>query len=402
MLELLRVFDTHVDLEDMDTVVKILEIVVKIVQLKSERIIGILLGDVVFPQVIRLFGYNPALIRVVEYKTAAVEDWIRVFPCSVREIESHVHAAYRVNVLHTQISLLQGIPDGTRDFLLSLKNRHYTQVLRYMYEQDAVMEKILEGLEKDGEECLKVLMHYFFVRYELDKTYQPVQQMPTTAASEYAPPYGLFIAKLARDGRLFEAFARIVGKKQKGYKRVLQILFHMTDSICDIDDLMHTKHLLGHQNFPLQTDKNKPLTWRKGDSLLTALIALLVPESDENVECVVDVFKALLNQGAPVNSNSDAFINMFHAQYFKWLIRPLTSLCEKLVSTGELNSHEIRLYSQLVELLAFCLPSHKHRTRQLCREHDLFQVVYAGIDSKHKELVIGRKLYNNKMYLIKL
>jgi protein phosphatase-4 regulatory subunit 3 len=105
------------------------------VELCDRRLIEILLKDENFFTLLGVFGYNPSLIREMDFRTGLEEkmQFKEIIPIEEKTIKDRVHMNYRIHVIKDNV-LSRSLPDCSVIMLEHIINENNYHILSYLAE----------------------------------------------------------------------------------------------------------------------------------------------------------------------------------------------------------------------------------------------------------------------------
>ncbi|KAI9905640.1 hypothetical protein PsorP6_014218 [Peronosclerospora sorghi] len=373
-----------------------------IVKMCDRSLIEILLSETNFISVIGVFGYNPGLIREIDFRTELEGEggFHEVIPINDRSVVERIHMNFRIQVIKDNV-LSRSLPDGCVILLEHMLNENNFRILTYISENESywramyvlkcdasrwevVLKKfcacvVSNGLiasnekRKEGLGLLRAVMNLIRVTKPLEKPQRRDQ-------SGNSPVFGSLIGSLFGDGEIFAAFAAILGSPDSNSEEtsltldILNVLvfYYGPDGL---------RAYLASEGKCIRapTSDTERIAWTPGSSLFTAL--LVVFERDEPMR--IQLFSILREIFRVSLAQDDKFLSVLYPNYMHWLLQPLKN--NTFVHDG---SAMFNLQDSIMELLTFCTENHGYRVKYLLGRQPVASYAEKMLRSKNKLFVI--------------
>ncbi|KAG7384157.1 Platinum sensitivity protein [Phytophthora pseudosyringae] len=379
MVKLLDLFDVSELDADKAVLHKLFDVFYAILELCNRGLIEILLSETNFISVVGVFGYNPGLIREVDFRTALEGDggFHEVIPITDRSVVERVHMNFRIQVIKDNV-LSRSLPDGCVLLLEHMANENNFHILSYISETENYWKSIKdlvssEDTRLDGLGLLKAIISLVRVTKPLDR---PQRRDPFGAP----PVFGSLIGNLFGDGELFAAFAAVLGSPDSKAKEIA-LAMDILNVLVFYQGPDRLRSYLASEGkcVPAPTSDKERITWTPESSLFTAL--LVVFERDEPMR--IQLFNLLREIFRVPLGQDDKFLSVLYPNYMHWLLQPLKS--NALVHD---ESAMFDLQDGIMELLTFCTENHGYRVKYLFGRQPVATYAEKMLHSKNKLFVI--------------
>ncbi|POM71633.1 Serine/threonine-protein phosphatase 4 regulatory subunit, partial [Phytophthora palmivora] len=137
IVKLLDLFDVSELDADKAVLHQLFDIFYAILEMCNRGLIEILLSENNFISVVGVFGYNPGLIREMDFRTALEGDggFHEVVPITDRSVVERVHMNFRIQVVKDNV-LSRALPDGCVLLLDHMINENNFYILSYISETE--------------------------------------------------------------------------------------------------------------------------------------------------------------------------------------------------------------------------------------------------------------------------
>ncbi|RLN73134.1 hypothetical protein BBJ28_00002796 [Nothophytophthora sp. Chile5] len=366
------------------------------VELCDRKLIEILLSDTNFLSVVGVFGYNPGLIREMDFRTELEGDGgfhevrgkMSVTHLTVVE---RVHMNFRIQVIKDSV-LSRSLPDCSVLMLEHMVNENNYHILSYISDTEEYWKSINElirGKSKrlDGLGLLKAIIQLVRVTRPLDRLPQPRRDL-------FGAPslFGTLITNLFGDGELFEALGIVLGSPDSNPKEIalavdiLNVLVFFQGP-----DRLRTYLASEGKCIAAPTSDKDRIAWTPESSLFTAL--LFVFERYESTR--VQMFTLLREIFRVPLAHDDKFLSVLYPNYIHWLLQPLKS---KTLVEDEPALFDLQ--DSIMELLTFCTESHGYRVKYLFGKQPIASYAEQMLRSKKKLFVIRKSFSTNLTALV--
>ncbi|ETP45008.1 hypothetical protein F442_08502 [Phytophthora nicotianae P10297] len=131
IVKLLDLFDVCELDADKTVLHKLFDIFYAMLEMCNRGVIEILLNETNFISVVGVFGYNPGLIREMDFRTALEGDggFQEVIPITDRRVVERVHMNFRIQVIKDNV-LSRSLPDGCVLLLEHMANENNFHTFR--------------------------------------------------------------------------------------------------------------------------------------------------------------------------------------------------------------------------------------------------------------------------------
>ncbi|KAG7384796.1 Platinum sensitivity protein [Phytophthora boehmeriae] len=381
IVKLLDLFDVC-ELDDDRTVLhKLFDIFYGILQMCNRSLIDVLLSDTNFISVVGVFGYNPGLIREMDFRSTLEGEagFNEVIPINDRGVVERVHINFRIQVIKDNV-LPRSLPDGCVLLLEQMTNENNFYILSYISETDEYWKAIKDLIRDDdkrldGLGLLKTIINLVKVTKPIDKLSQPRRE-PFGAP----PVFSSLTANLFGDGELFEAFAFVMGSPGSKLEEITLVvdILNLLVFFQGPDRLRAYLASEGKCVSAPTSDKDR-ITWGPDSSLFTAMLVAF--ERYESVRA--QMFTLLKEVFRLPLAHDDKFLSVLYPNYMHWLLQPLKSN-----SFGQDNSVMFDLQDGIMELLTFCTENHGYRVKYLFGRQPIASYAEKMLRSKNKLFVI--------------
>ncbi|KAF1331512.1 Serine/threonine-protein phosphatase 4 regulatory subunit, partial [Globisporangium splendens] len=383
---------------------RIFDIFYALVELCDRRLIEILLSDSNFLSVVGVFGYNPGLIREMDFRSALEgnDGFKEVIPIQDRNVLDRVHMNFRIHVIKDNV-LSRSLPDCSVIMLDHMVNENNYHILSYISDTEEYWQAIRAGsylpfvlpmLRKslvrdkakrlDGLGLLKEVI-------QLVRVTRPLDKLPQRRDGFGAPPvFGTLINNLFGDGFIFEAFSSILGSSESQLQEVELAVDILNILVFYQGPERLRTHLAseGRCIAPPTSDKDR-ICWKPSSSLFTALLYVFERYESTRVQMFTllkEIFKVPLGHLTPDQCRlffqDDKFLSVLYPNYITWLLQPFkyTSINDAPVLFA--------LQDSIVELLTFCTEAHGYRVKYLFGRQPIASYIDQMLRSKNKLSVI--------------
>ncbi|KAJ0411630.1 hypothetical protein ATCC90586_004099 [Pythium insidiosum] len=357
ILKLLDLFEIAELDNDKAVLHRIFDIFYALFELCDRRVIELLLNDSNFLTVIGVLGYNPGLIREMDFRSE-LEDatgYKEVIPIRDANVLARVHMNYRIHVIKDNV-LSRSLPDCSVIMLDHVVNENNYHILSYISDVPDYCQSLKDLVRNDdtrlnGLGLLKEVI-------QLVRVTRPLDKMPQPRRDAYgAPPvFGQLINNLFGDGALFESFSVILGSTESKMQAV-ELALDILNVLVFYQGPERLRTYLASEGkciAPPTSDKDR-IQWKPGASLFTALIFAFERYEPTRVQMFTllkEIFKVSLPQ-------DDKFLNVLYPNYIHWLLQPL-----KYISVDD-EAVLFALQDSIMELLTFCTEAHGYRIKYL-------------------------------------
>uniref|UniRef100_K3WLA1 Serine/threonine-protein phosphatase 4 regulatory subunit 3-like central domain-containing protein n=1 Tax=Globisporangium ultimum (strain ATCC 200006 / CBS 805.95 / DAOM BR144) TaxID=431595 RepID=K3WLA1_GLOUD len=358
---------------------RIFDIFYALVELCDRRLIEILLSDSNFLSVVGVFGYNPGLIREMDFRSALEgnDGFKEVIPIQDRNVLDRVHMNFRIHVIKDNV-LSRSLPDCSVIMLDHMVNENNYHILSYISDTEEYWQAI-KSLVRDKEKRLDGLGLLKEV-IQLVRVTRPLDKLPQRRDGFGAPPvFGTLINNLFGDGSVFEAFGSILGSSESQLQEVELAVDILNILVFYQGPERLRTHLAseGRCIAPPTSDKDR-ICWKPGSSLFTALLHVFERYESTRVQMFTllkEIFKVPLG-------HDDKFLSVLYPNYITWLLQPFkyTSVNDAPVLFA--------LQDSIVELLTFCTEAHGYRVKYLFGRQPIASYIDQMLRSKNKLSVI--------------
>ncbi|KAG6617497.1 putative serine/threonine-protein phosphatase 4 regulatory subunit [Phytophthora cinnamomi] len=379
IVKLLDVFDVSELDADKAVLHKLFDIFYAILEMCNRGLMEVLLSESNFISVVGVFGYNPGLIREVDFRTALEGDggFHEVVPITDHSVVERVHMNFRIQVIKDNV-LSRSLPDGCVLLLEHMANENNFHILSYISESEDYLKSIKEFVSikekrKDGLGLLKAIINLVRVTKPVDR---PQRRDPFGAP----PVFGSLIGNLFSDGELFAAFGTALGSPESKPEEVA-LAVDILNVLVFYQGPDRLRSYLASEGkcIPAPTSDKERITWTEDSSLFTAL--LIVFERDEPMRS--QLFNLLREIFRVPLAHDDKFLSVLYPNYMHWLLQPLKN--NNFVHD---ESAMFGLQDSIMELLTFCTENHGYRVKYLFGRQPIATYAEKMLRSKNKLFVI--------------
>ncbi|RMX65624.1 hypothetical protein DD238_003445 [Peronospora effusa] len=394
--KLLDLFDVSELDADKSELYKLFDVFYAMLEMCNRGVIEILLSDTNFISVVGVFGYNPGLIREMDFRTALEGGggFNEVIPITDRSVVKRVHMNYRIQVIKDNV-LSRSLPDGCVLLLEHMINENSFYILTYISEtedywkamyirRDRETDEFVCSLSSkdlivskdkrlDGLGLLKAILNLVRVTKPLDRS----QRREPFGAP---PVFGSLISSFFGDGEIFAAFATVLGSPDSNSKEIA-LAVDILNALVFYQGPDRLRAYLASEGkcVPAPSSDNERIVWTSESSLFTAL--LLVFERDEPMR--IQLLNLLRDIFCVPLAQDDKFLSVLYPNYMHWLLQPLkkhTFLYDE--------SAMFDLQDSIMELLTFCTENHGYRVKYLFGRQPIASYAEKMLRSKNKLFVI--------------
>ncbi|KAF4323046.1 hypothetical protein BBO99_00003388 [Phytophthora kernoviae] len=380
IVKLLDFFDVC-ELDDDRTVLhKLFDIFYGILQMCNRSLIDILLSDTNFISVVGVFGYNPGLIREMDFRSTLEGEtgFNEVIAITDRSVVERVHINFRIQVIKDNV-LSRSLPDGCVLLLEHMTNENNYHILSYISETDEYWKEIKDLIRSDdkrldGLGLLKAIINLVRVTKPIDKLSQPRRE-PFGAP----PVFSSLIGNLFGGGELFEAFASVMGSP---YSKLEEITLA-------VDILNLLVFFLGPDRLraylasegkcvPAPISDKDRISWGPDSSLFTAMLVAF--ERYESVRA--QMFTLLREIFRLPLAHDDKFLSVLYPNYMHWLLQPLKINASPIASYAEkmLRSKNKLFVIHAVKFMRACAARAEAFFSRFLIQNDLFTPALENLD----------------------
>ncbi|KAL4141141.1 hypothetical protein PRNP1_014263 [Phytophthora ramorum] len=380
IIKLLDLFDVSELDEDKSVLHKLFEIFYAILEMGNRSLIEVLLSDTNFISVVGVFGYNPGLIREMDFRTELEGDggFHEVIPILDRGVVERVHMNFRIQVIKDNV-LSRTLPDGCVLLLEHMTNENNYHILSYISETEDYWKSItglISSKDKrlDGLGLLKAIIYLIRVTKPIDR--------PPQRRDPFGPPpvFGSLIGNLFGDGEVFGAFAAVLGSPDSTSEEIsLAVDILNVLVLYQGPDRLRAYLASEGKCIPAPTSDKDRITWTSDSSLFTAM--LIVFERDEPMR--IQLFNLLREIFRVPIGHDDKFLSVLYPNYMHWLLQPL-----KNNTFVHDESAMFDLQDSIMELLTFCTENHGYRVKYLFGRQPISTYTEKMLRSENKLFVI--------------
>ncbi|UIZ27247.1 hypothetical protein KXD40_005495 [Peronospora effusa] len=345
--KLLDLFDVSELDADKSELYKLFDVFYAMLEMCNRGVIEILLSDTNFISIVGVFGYNPGLIREMDFRTALEGGggFNEVIPITDRSVVKRVHMNYRIQIRRDR---------ETDEFVCSLSSK------------DLIVSK---DKRLDGLGLLKAILNLVRVTKPLDRS----QRREPFGAP---PVFGSLISSFFGDGEIFAAFATVLGSPDSNSKEIA-LAVDILNALVFYQGPDRLRAYLASEGkcVPAPSSDNERIVWTSESSLFTAL--LLVFERDEPMR--IQLLNLLRDIFCVPLAQDDKFLSVLYPNYMHWLLQPLkkhTFLYDE--------SAMFDLQDSIMELLTFCTENHGYRVKYLFGRQPIASYAEKMLRSKNK------------------
>ncbi|CAH0475063.1 unnamed protein product [Peronospora belbahrii] len=379
IVKLLDLFDVSELDTDKTVLHKLFDIFYTMLEMCNRDVVEILLNDANFISVVGVLGYNPGLIRTMDFRTALEGDggFNEVIPISDQSVVERIHLNFRIQVIKDNV-LSRSLPDGCMLLFEHMANENNFYILSYIFETKdycKAIKDLISSKDKrlDGLGLLKAITNLVRVTKPLDR---PQRREPFGAT----PVFDSLLDCLFGDGEMFAAFATVLGSPDSNSEEVVLavdilnvlVFYHGPDRL---------RAYLASEGkcIPAPCLDNERIVWTPGSSLFTAL--LVVFERDEPMR--IQLLNLLREIFFVSLAQDDKFLSVLYPNYMHWLLQPL-----KMNTYFHDESAMFDLQDSIMELLTFCTENHGYRVKYLFGRQPVASYAEKMLRSKNKLFVI--------------
>ncbi|KAJ8524943.1 hypothetical protein ON010_g16173 [Phytophthora cinnamomi] len=339
----------------------------------------VLLSESNFISVVGVFGYNPGLIREVDFRTALEGDGGFHERGGARPHELPYPGDQGQCVVPIAAGWLRAAAGthGQREQLphpvLHFRERRLLEV-HVRIEASHCKEFVsIKEKRKDGLGLLKAIINLVRVTKPVDR---PQRRDPFGAP----PVFGSLIGNLFSDGELFAAFGTALGSPGSKPEEVA-LAVDILNVLVFYQGPDRLRSYLASEGkcIPAPTSDKERITWTEDSSLFTAL--LIVFERDEPMRS--QLFNLLREIFRVPLAHDDKFLSVLYPNYMHWLLQPLKN--NNFVHD---ESAMFGLQDSIMELLTFCTENHGYRVKYLFGRQPIATYAEKMLRSKNKLFVI--------------
>ncbi|GLD96332.1 hypothetical protein PINS_up005015 [Pythium insidiosum] len=380
IVKLLDLFDVAELDADKSVLHRIFDIFYALIELCDRRVIELLLSDQNFLTVVGVLGYNPGLIREMDFRSEleGATGFKEVIPIRDSNVLARVHMNYRIHVIKDNV-LSRSLPDCSVIMLDHIVNENNYHILSYISDVPDYCQSLKDlvrniDTQLNGLGLLKEVIQLVRITRPLDKLPQPRRD-----AFGAPPVFGQLINNLFGDGALFEAFSVILGSIESSI-RAVELALDILNVLVFYQGPERLRTYLASEGkciAPPTSDKDR-IQWKPGASLFTALIFAFERYEPTRVQMFTllkEIFKVSLPQ-------DDKFLNVLYPNYIHWLLQPL-----KYISVDD-EAVLFALQDSIMELLTFCTEAHGYRIKYLFGRQPIASYVERMLRSRNKLFVI--------------
>ncbi|TMW57174.1 hypothetical protein Poli38472_003099 [Pythium oligandrum] len=380
IVKLLNLFDVCEMEPEKEVMHRLFDIFYALVELCDRRIIEILFSEQNFLSVVGVFGYNPGLIREMDFRADLEKQsgFKEVIPIKDRAVLERIHMNFRIHVIKDNV-LSRSLPDCSVIMLDHMVNENNFNILSYVSDSEEYWQSIKELIQKpetrlDGLGLLKEII-------QLVRVTRPLDKLPQLRRDGFgAPPvFGTLINNLFGDGAIFESFSVVLGASDSKTKEIELALDILNTLVFYQGPERLRTHLASEGKcIAPPTSEKERIAWKPGSSLFTALIYVFERYEPTRVQIFTllkEIFKVSLPQ-------DDKFLNVLYPNYIHWLLQPL-----KYTSADEITGL-FALQDSIMELLTFCTEAHGYRVKYLFGRQPIASYVERMLRSRNKLFVI--------------
>ncbi|ETL40520.1 hypothetical protein, variant 7 [Phytophthora nicotianae] len=379
IVKLLDLFDVCELDADKTVLHKLFDIFYAMLEMCNRGVIEILLNETNFISVVGVFGYNPGLIREMDFRTALEGDggFQEVIPITDRSVVERVHMNFRIQVIKDNV-LSRSLPDGCVLLLEHMANENNFHILSFISETEDYWKSIKDLVSSsdkrvDGLGLLKAIISMARVTKPLDR---PQRREPFGAR----PVFGSFIDDLFSDGELFAAFGTILGSPDsKPMEVALAVDILNMLVVYQGPDRLRSYLASEGKCIPAPASDKERITWTPDSSLFTALLVVF----ERNEPLRIQLFNLLREIFRVPLGQDDKFLSVFYPNYMHWLLQPLKN--NAFVPD---ESAMFDLQDSIMELLTFCTENHGYRVKYLFGRQPIATYAEKMLRSTNKLFVI--------------
>ncbi|KAI9993567.1 hypothetical protein PInf_015690 [Phytophthora infestans] len=379
IVKLLDLFDVCELDADKTVLYQFFDIFYAMLEMCNRGVIEILLSEANFISVVGVFGYNPGLIREIDFRTALEGDggFNEVISISDRTIVERVHMNFRIQVIKDNV-LSRSLPDGCVLLLEHMANENNFHILSFISETEDYWKAIKdlvtsEDKRLEGLGLLKAIISLARVTKPVDR---PQRREPFGAP----PIFASLIDDLFGDGELYVAFSTILGSCDSKLEEValsVDILNMLV--VYRGPDMLRSYLASEGKCIPAPTSDKERIMWTPDSSLFTALLVVFERNEPTRIQLfnlLREIFRVPLGQ-------DDKFLSVFYPNYMHWLLQPLKN--NAFVPD---ESAMFDLQDSIMELLTFCTENHGYRVKYLFGRQPVATYAEKMLRSKNKLFVI--------------
>ncbi|KAG2778974.1 hypothetical protein Pcac1_g10832 [Phytophthora cactorum] len=379
IVRLLDLFDVSELDADKTVLHKLFDIFYAMLEMCNRVVIEFLLSETNFISVVGVFGYNPGLIREMDFRTVLEGDggFNEVIPITDRSVVERVHMNFRIQVIKDNV-LSRSLPDGCVLLLEHMANENNFHILSFISETEDYWKSIKDLVSSndkrlDGLGLLKAIISLARVTKTLDR---PQRREPFGAR----PVFGSFIDDLFSDGELFAVLATILGSPDSKPEEValaVDILNMLV--VYQGPDRLRSYLASEGKCIPAPASDKERIAWTPDSSLFTALLVVF----ERNEPMRIQLFNLLREIFRVPLGQDDKFLSVFYPNYMHWLLQPLKN--NDFVHD---ESAMFDLQDSIMELLTFCTENHGYRVKYLFGRQPVAAYAEKMLRSKNKLFVI--------------
>ncbi|DAZ97676.1 TPA: hypothetical protein N0F65_009677 [Lagenidium giganteum] len=380
IVKLLDLFDLCELEEDKVELHRLFDIFYSLVELCDRRVIEILLNDKNFLSVVGVFGYNPGLIKEMDFRTdlEGRVGFKEVIPIRDEQVLQRVHMNYRIQVIKDNV-LARSLPDSSVIMLEQMVNENNYHILTYVSDTEEYWQSIKEII-RDEEKRLGGLGLLREI-IQLVRVTRPLDKLPQQRHNMFGgmPVFGTLINNLFGDGAIFEGFSMILGSPDSKIEEV-ELVLDILNILVFYQGPERLRTYLSSEGKCITAPRNdhERITWKAGSSLFTALIFVFEryePTRAQMFTLLKEIFKLPLG-------HDDKFLSVLYPNYIHWILQPLK------YSDADDEPVLFALQDSIMELLTFCTENHGYRVKYLFGRQPVASYVQKMLKSKNKLFVI--------------
>ncbi|KAL3663084.1 hypothetical protein V7S43_012024 [Phytophthora oleae] len=379
ILKLLDLFDVSELDADMEVLHKLFDIFYAMLEMCNRRLIENLLSEANFISVVGVFGYNPGLIREIDFRTALEGDggFHEVIPIADRSVVERVHMNFRIQVIKDNV-LSRSLPDGCVLLLEHMANENNFRILSYISETEEYWKAIKDLISSqdkrlDGLGLLKAIIHLVRVTKPMDRPQRRDLAGPPSVFSS-------LIGNIFDDGELFAAFTDVLGSPDSKTEEIA-LAVDILNVLVFYQGPDRLRAYLASEGkcIPAPTSDKEHIAWKPDSSLFTALLVIF----EYNEPMRIQVFNLLREIFRVPLGQDDKFLSVLYPNYMHWLLQPLKTKAFVHDETAMFD-----LQDSIMELLTFCTENHGYRVKYLFGKQPVATYAEKMLRSKNKLFVI--------------
>ncbi|TDH68271.1 hypothetical protein CCR75_009153 [Bremia lactucae] len=348
-----------------------------------------------FISVVGVFGYNPGLIREMDFRTVLEGDggfrevrlesreltlllvYWQVIPITDQNVVERVHMNFRIQVIKDNV-LSRLLPDGCVLLLEYMMNENNFHILSFISETEIYWKAIKklvsnEAKRLEGLGLLKAIINMVRVTKPLDRP-------QSRDAFAVQPLFSALVDNLFGDGELYAAFAAVLGLSDSNSGEAAIVMDILTVLVVyQSPEKLRSYLATEGKCIPAPASDKDRITWTVESSLFTAL--LVVFERDETLRIqVVNLLREIFS--VPLGQD-DKFLSVLYPNYMHWLLQPLKTHAFIRDASAMFN-----LQDSIMELLTFCTENHGYRVKYLFGRQPVATYAAKMLRSHNKLFVI--------------